>query len=95
MDILNAMRFGQLNNAAIDRLMMLNRVVTYDDGITPVDLYGSSQSPSFITQFAVDIPPEARSITRITLGSKNSTAKHKAIMLTIGRELIRKGRQLV
>lgn len=38
-DILNSMRFGQLSNAATQRLMKLNRLVTYDDGIAPTELY--------------------------------------------------------
>ena len=37
-DMLNAMRFGQLNQTAIAKFSELSRPVTYEDGIEPTEL---------------------------------------------------------
>jgi ATP-dependent DNA helicase PIF1 len=39
-DMLNAMRFGQMNTWAIEEFKTLARPVAYNDGIGPTQLYG-------------------------------------------------------
>ena len=39
-DMLNAMRFGEMDGSAIEEFNKLSRPVTYTDGIGPTQLYG-------------------------------------------------------
>ena len=47
-DMLNAMRFGELGGPAIEEFKKLSRPVIYTDGIGPTQLYGH-KLPLFLT----------------------------------------------
>ena len=69
--MLNAMRFGKLNDDAIQAFRNLSRPVKYDDGIGPTQLYGvilccdifGSEAVRYPTRAEVDRANQARLIS--------------------------------
>jgi hypothetical protein len=54
--MLNAMRFGRLDARTVNEFKKLSRVVQYDDGIEPTELYAQSLLIRRACRDAINMP---------------------------------------